>query len=346
LLTAPTYSLATGPYDLDGMTATPSVTSTIIISGGVDGAIVERSGAGLYRLFHVGETGVLTLQEVTVRFGDADDNGGAIYSKGALTLTNSEIISNMARFGGGLYMRDSKVTLVNTGLISNSANYGGGIYNVGGAATITNSDFAGNAAEYGGGLYNTFQSAATISATRFVFNNADFGGAIRNGDRSKVTLTNSEIRANTAGSHGGGIYQWNNAGDGGTGSVTTITNSRILENKTGYLLGGGAFWIGGDVSVTHSCIVNNADLAFISEDYMSTDAANNWWGAANGPGGRRPGAGDSIENYIMVDPYLLEPILGCPVRGGNMLYLPHVEALPGSLEKGNLDISGSVPDGH
>src|SRR5689334_2715265 len=34
LLTAPIYSLATGPYDDEGLTATPCVTSTIVISSG------------------------------------------------------------------------------------------------------------------------------------------------------------------------------------------------------------------------------------------------------------------------------------------------------------------------
>jgi hypothetical protein len=94
--------LATGPFNPGavGLTATPSVTSTIIISGGVGGAIVERSGAAQYRLFHVGSSGNLTLEQVTVRYGNSASVGGAIYNGGVLTLLDSDIFSNTA-FNGG-----------------------------------------------------------------------------------------------------------------------------------------------------------------------------------------------------------------------------------------------------
>ena len=111
LLTAPNHELATGPFDHVGMTATPSIVSTIVISGGVGGATITRSGDDPYRLFHVGNGGDLTLANVVVRAGNSPNQGGAIYNSGQLTLRASQIISNTALSGGGIYNFNGTLSL-------------------------------------------------------------------------------------------------------------------------------------------------------------------------------------------------------------------------------------------
>jgi uncharacterized repeat protein (TIGR01451 family) len=339
LLTAPIYSLVTGPYDHDGMTATPSVTSTIIISGGVGGAIVERSGVDLYRLFHVGVTGDLRLQNVVVRYGYVYGDGGAIYDLGTLRLLNSDIISNTARDNrGGSLSNLGTAILTNSDIISNSAKSGGGIANgtstivqstlsvtnsdfiantarsegggilnyYKGTATFTNSNFISNTAAYGGGLFNGYLSTATVTNSDFISNTAtESGGGIYNTIVGTLTLTDAEIRANIAVTNGGGLYQ--------VDGQTSIVGSRFLDNDAGDS-GGALQQAAGYTSIAQSCIVNNSETALNYVGGDAIEAANNWWGAPDGPSDAGPGSGDSVSSNVNFSPFLTSAILGCPLQ--------------------------------
>lgn len=250
VLTASTYSLATGPYDFDGLTATPSVTSTIVISGGIDGAIVERSGSNHYRLFHVGKTGDLTLQNVVVRHGQVDGHGGAIFNQGTLTLLDCQIISNTAGYdGGGIFsILDSTLTLTNSDFIFNIATKdGGGIYNGGGAATITSSDFTANTADNGGGMYNNL-STLTITNSSFSSNVArSNGGGLYHALYGTARLTGSDFTSNSA-SVGAGLYV--------DKSAVIVSGAHFASNMAGY--GGGIYAdSGGTVTLDDSSFTFN-----------------------------------------------------------------------------------------
>ena len=401
LLTAPTYSLAIGPYDHEGETATPSVTSKIVIRGGVGGAIIERSPtelADVYRLFHVGESGDLTLQNVVVRnFAmSVYESGGAIFNRGVLTIVDSDFISNsapsfrgvsgglggglvnygtatlsscsfagnyaydgggianlgtatltncdftgnMAKSGGGIENRGT-ITLTHTVVISNTAEYhGGGLLNDYGTATLINSESIANMAKYGGGIYNSGTlmlshsvcnynaaevagggihngSTATLLNSELVANSARDGGGI-NVYSGSAAFINSEIRANVAISSGGGLEQ--------QGGQTFIVSSRFLDNAAGDT-GGAVQQLGGSVYIDRSCLVNNTYVALArGDDSLSTvtTATYNWWGAVDGPSGAGPGLGDSVSSGVIFDPFLTNPILGCPMRANVALYLPRV----------------------
>lgn len=251
LLGGLTHSLATGPYDHDGMNATPSVTTTIVISGGVGGAIVERSGAEKYRLFHVGVAGDLTLQNTILRNGDVNDDstypnnsGGAIYNLGALTLFDSHTIANTAHNAGGIYnskepysTEGGTITIINSTFISNTAaDEGGGLLNVT-TATIVGSRFVANSAGYGGGIYNVDATAAaslTIIDSDFISNSASSysgGGGLYN-RRGTLTVTNTRFISNTApNGRGGGIRISDR-------STATFTDSAFIANSAGSSGGG------------------------------------------------------------------------------------------------------------
>ena len=76
MLTKPTYSL-------DGFTALPSITTTIVMSGGVSGATIQRIGSDQFRLLYVGSEGDLTLQNITVQKGPVKPRAAQSITPGA-----------------------------------------------------------------------------------------------------------------------------------------------------------------------------------------------------------------------------------------------------------------------
>lgn len=273
LLTAPTYAFLTGVYALDGLGATPTITSTLVISGGVDGAIVERTGLPQFRLFQVGATGDLTLENVTVRGGSVlNDEGGAIYSLGKLTVVNSRFYSNTAFIGGAISGHDVMLIVENSDFgFNRSESAGGGLFSgVAMTATIRQSVFHNNEAETGGGgayLYdNSGEQTARVIESQFLTNTA-YGGAglfifgltsyltdtllvsntasIYGGGMSitggKATVTRTDVYSNTAGDHGAGVHV--------TNADITYRDSLVRGNSTPQI-GGGLMLRVGVASIT------------------------------------------------------------------------------------------------
>ncbi|MDA3897973.1 MAG: SGNH/GDSL hydrolase family protein, partial [Desulfobacteraceae bacterium] len=84
----------------------------------------------------------------------------------------------------------------------------------------------------------------------------------------------------------------------------TITGNQILDNNQGIRVSGTSAVLTGDVSANNNTITGN-DFGVVGIDggpYV--DATNNWWGAANGPGGSGPGDGDSVWYNVYYDPWL------------------------------------------
>lgn len=260
LLGGLTHSLATGPYDYGGLTATPGVTSKIVISGGVGGAIVERSGAAKYRLFHVAEAGDLTLQRVTVRRGDVEGyGGGAIYNQGELTLHDSTIIANTGRWGGGIY-NDGILTANHSDFISNTApDTGGGIVNFHGTVILTNSDLISNTARDGGGIHNTSitnssDSLTSLTNTRFISNTATGRGGGLSNVGGTFNVSKSEFIANRADS-GGGLANVESNFMYSIAGTAFITNTLFISNTAGD--GGGLFNRYSSATVTDGNFIAN-----------------------------------------------------------------------------------------
>ncbi len=201
-------------------------------------------------------------------------NGGAIYSKGHLTLTNVSIESAVASgSGGAIYITGGNLTMnnvsINGGLTSPFAvratgGDGGAIFiDSGSVINSANVTISGTSASGSGGaiyINNATQEFAltdsTISNTVALEGN---GGAIFY-TGVDMLLTNVVINgghaqtATTAGS-GGGIY----AVVSGTVTLTNdLLGSTIIENCTAANLGGGIFMNSGSLAITMATVQNNA----------------------------------------------------------------------------------------
>lgn len=98
------------------------------------GQAVVLSGGGTNRLFNLGPDSSLLLQRVTLRDGNAgQDGGGAIQTAGYLTITNSALLSNTADFGGAVEVYNGRVLVENSTIANNRATGTDAIASGGGA---------------------------------------------------------------------------------------------------------------------------------------------------------------------------------------------------------------------
>ena len=224
--------------------------NTLTIDGGGQ---VTLSGANSTRLFFVdgqrglfpdpdGPSGHLILRNLTVREGFSDDTGGAIWTDGSVTLSDTLFVDNSVIVpddpfaclfdrecdgGGAVFVGDFGILVIENSEFRNNqslngiGDYGGAITNAGAMAAI-NTLFATNTAGDGGGAMAN-GGLAVIYDSRFVGNHADGfiggfegGGAIVNGgvgaslsEFQRLIIVNTEFEANfTTGSavDGGAIF--------------------------------------------------------------------------------------------------------------------------------------------
>ncbi|MEZ4514130.1 MAG: choice-of-anchor Q domain-containing protein [Chloroflexota bacterium] len=145
---SPTADTITLGADITLSTALPQITSEIT----VEGAGYAVDGGGSVQLFFVALDGDFTINQATLQNGVAS-NGGGIFNRGALIVTNSTFSGNLADI------------------------YGGGIYNIG-TLTVTNSTFSGNSAVFGGGIANFDANTVMMTSSTFSGNSATVGDGI------------------------------------------------------------------------------------------------------------------------------------------------------------------------
>ena len=220
------YALTTADNGENGL---PIVTTVITVNG--NGASVD--GTGTVRDFEVdGPAGSLTLNNVAVTGGSADNGGGIANIGGTVTLNRSQVTGNTATgAGGGIASATfdpasvARLTLNNTSVTDNSQTLppsmegtgglgGGGIVTILGVATLNSSEVNGNTAMgmVGGGIANGDYFSFTGTASFLTLNKSQVdhnsapnagGGGIQN-LLGTVTLNSTEVDANTS-LNGGGI---------------------------------------------------------------------------------------------------------------------------------------------
>lgn len=234
----------------------------------------------------------LTLDGAVVEGNVASVDGGGIYSRGSLAVTNGSVISNnsagvhLGSSGGGLAYRgaapDDSLTITDSTLTGNSvlgpraSGAGASIapQAPGQSLSITSSDISANGilgAELGGGVYMEGASAAdtlSISNSRLagnrVFSSApgDANGAGLYLRAGSLELDSSEVAGNDA-THGGAFGQAWGAGLFGRGGME-ITDSVIADNDAsatgadGSSAQGGGIFFGGDGVVRRTTISGNS----------------------------------------------------------------------------------------
>ncbi len=202
LLQAGKYTLAHGALDL----------STALTLQGVSATGTILDGGGNSRIFTIENTGIVTLQSMTLQNGAQKgrsglEGGGGIYNNGYLTLTQVILSNNTSDYIGGAIDNRKSLTLLDVQFAQNQAvdpsnpaknNTGGGVFNSG-SLTANRVSFTGNHANtYGGGLDNNGAgTTAHLTNVTFSGNSASIGGGIHN-DASE-DLINVTLARNTAG---------------------------------------------------------------------------------------------------------------------------------------------------
>ncbi len=273
----------------------PTVTTDITINGnGAANTIIQANAAAntaTYRVFEVNNTGILTLDSLTVRHGRCNGAcpanliaGGGMFSTGTLTLTNVTFSRNSAAglgggSGGGMWSTGTS-TLTNVTFSANSAaSFGGGMHSTG-TSTLTDVTFSANSADYGGGMYTS--GASTLTNVTFSANSAarSGGGMFSTGT---LTLTNVTFSANSAGfGSGGGVYN---------GGSPTLTNVTFSGNSANY--GGGMYTSGASTLTNVTFSANSAtnsgggmytygNPTLTNVTFSANSATNNGGGVYNG----------------------------------------------------------------
>ena len=214
-------AIAAGTYTEAGITVHKSLTlqgeavaTTIVQAAATPGTATDR-------VFTIASGVEVTLQDLTIRHGRTTGDGGGIWNRGTLTLTNMIIRGNRARSGGGIANQNSQytsiLTMINTTLSGNTADLdGGGLCSLG-LLIVMNATINGNTADFCGGGFS--------------------GWALR--------LTNVTLSGNAAGYCGGGIDPW---------SPMALTHTTISGNSAPF---GGGLFVPSDVTLTHSIIADN-----------------------------------------------------------------------------------------
>lgn len=316
---------------------------------------VFAGGLGVYNsLTKLGSATVINSQFISNVGTPTTDIGGGGLAAIDATVIHSQFTGNQALgsggFGGGLGAGRlsgtgplGSATVIESQFISNTAAVGGGGLHSVGTLFITNTGFTSNTADYSGGAHAS--STATVSGGYFWDNHAStFNGAL--GASGPVSLgggylivSGTQFVGNTSSVLAGGLsairpltisgalFQNNRCTGtnckGGALLATdalVITDSQFLGNTA---TDGGAVYASNGGSLHNSCVVGNQQVA-VTNISGTLNAANNWWGAANGPS--PIGSGDAITGAVTATPFLTTTVFDCPSLGfGMRLYLPIIE---------------------
>ncbi len=312
---------------------------------------------GLYTggIFNAGGN-TLTIDNLTLIHGAAD-NGGGIYSLGGIiTATSCNFTSCTANYGGGIFSNggDADLTscvftgctagvrgggicssgggiidLTSCNLTGCTAGFGGGIWSTGGSIDLTSCNLTGCTADVGGGIWSTGGSIDLTSCT-FDTCTAVTGGGICSTD-SIITATSCTFSScsTIAEGYGGGIYS--------TGGSVTATSCNFTDCTTADTSGGGALYSGLDNSAIHYCRFCNCNPNAIYNDGGTVNAENNWWCTNDNPSG--------YTISVDCDPWLVLGITAQPssiTTAGTSLIKAN---LTSNSDGADTSAGGHVPDG-
>jgi Domain of unknown function (DUF4347)/FG-GAP-like repeat/FG-GAP repeat len=239
--TGPTFTDAT-PDTITLTSGKLSITSNVTITG-TSANLLTVSGNQTFIVFNIASGSTVVMSGLTITNGNSSGYGGGIYNDGTLSLSNSILSGNSASYNGGGIYNNGRLTLNSSTLSGNSAPGGGGIYNDRDSTlTLSNSTLSGNLAPSGmfggGGILN-------------------FGGT--------VSLSNSILSGNSAGSLGGGIYNY--------GPLTLSVLNCTLSGNSAYG-GGGGISNYGTLSLSNSTLSDNS----VTSPYGSGGGIGNYSG--------------------------------------------------------------------
>src|SRR5581483_1400440 len=124
---------------------------------GTNDGSANGSGAGIY--VDTGNNSTLILDRSAITGNTSSKSGGGIFSNGNVTLTNSEVSSNIILIngfpGGGIFSHIGNLTLANSTVSGNTGRNTGGGIDCSGTVTLINDTISANTSMgNGGGLSN------------------------------------------------------------------------------------------------------------------------------------------------------------------------------------------------
>ena len=257
----------------------PRITTEIKVAGGG----YSISGAQAYRIFYVETSGTLTIERLTLREGRAgteispdhwDEDGGAVYNDGELSIKWSIFVDNAAAWGGAIANR-ARLSVVKSTFVENSGFAGGGaVFNFENSKlNVSASEFTSNSGALGGAIGILNGELSFVSSSSFADNTASWGGAISSQGASHVY--NSTFDANTAQDGGAilssgtlrvvdSVFTFNGAvKEGGAilnNGMLIVRESTFAENRADL---GGAIDNSEDATLSVDDSIFNENLAWI-----------------------------------------------------------------------------------
>jgi hypothetical protein len=244
----------------------------------IDGGGHTLDGGDTRRVLASQGSAPLTIEDLHVIDGFSADRGGAIFSTGPLTITDSGFEGNnvlgvgpAAGSGGAAYVTNGGLTVTRSTFTGNHADgltgngTGGALTAVGASPTeITDSTFDGNTATGDdgatGGALHAPTEVVDVAGSTFTANTLDGGTGIGRGGAllgATVTVTNSTLDANrvtATTSEGGGVYAF---------AAVSLRHATVTDNAA---TTGSAVAVQGAVTTEASVLTSDA----LSGDECST----------------------------------------------------------------------------
>jgi hypothetical protein len=310
------------------------------------GALFASPGA---RVQLTSEGGANALQ---IERNSATSAGGAIYNMAALSaaevnLFQNEVPTQTAAYGGAIYSQGT-LTLTNSLFVGNTANSGGAVYAAGiefaaapgapagtGAKAVLSdgSYFYANEALYGAAIYAASATTSlTIVDSGFLENKASLTGGALYRINAPLSINRSAFTGNRAGSLAGGLALFAVPSDNpGVNGVALIRNTSLSQNQapiSGALHSDDAVSL---VSVTakdntSGVFNNNQGMLYLRNTVLQNDGPN-CGGTDPIDRGFNYATDTSCGFSTSTQGAGLDPLLGPLTEVGNQLHYP---PLPGS----------------
>lgn len=207
-------------------------------------AVVTLDGRSVGTVLTLSPGVAATIEGLTIRNGAGLRGGAArVEAGGALVLRGVALEDNRADQGGAVYAANSRLTIEDSRLANNTAGTGGALYLDGGSLALARSTLDGNRAGSGAGLFAGPLAAVALDRATLSGNVANtVGGGIHS--FGTLTVANSLLRDNSAGAHGGGLFN-----DGGTADVDYATFLNNSAAKGAAVAGSGVIRLRASVLV-------------------------------------------------------------------------------------------------
>jgi predicted outer membrane repeat protein len=213
-----------------------------------------RQGCFEKRLLRQDGTGYVELRNVTLTRGGSDGPGGAVTTRGEITVIDSKVQQNLAEEPGGGIMSQRRATIIRSVITGNLANDdGGGVYARRGGIQVYDSILSANLVDGSGGALGSTGDILVVRSHLDGNTTDGDGGAIYTDEDGDVTVIDSTVSGSDADGPGGAIFTLD--GD------VTIINSTLTGNRADDR--GGAVSGEASVIVLNSTISRNLAVAHV-----------------------------------------------------------------------------------